>query len=79
MVIYFSAAAKSSGIKEAESEAAIKTWLKYAADRNGGRKRRAEKQKGKYSAVRTRVFHYAHCVYLRLFDYSSILITFKGF
>ena len=44
MFIYFSAAAKSSGIKDAESEAAIKTWLKYATDRDGGRKRRAEKQ-----------------------------------
>lgn len=44
--IFISAAAKRSGIKEADSEAAIKTWLRYAGDREGGRKRRAERQRG---------------------------------
>ena len=39
-------AAKQSNVKEADCEAAIKNWLKYASDRDGGRKKRAEKQKG---------------------------------
>ncbi|XP_077986843.1 uncharacterized protein LOC144441173 isoform X2 [Glandiceps talaboti] len=38
-------AAKQSNVKEADCEAAIKNWLKYASDRDGGRKKRAEKQK----------------------------------
>ena len=42
-------AAKYSGIKEADCEELVKRWLKYAGDRDGGRKKRAEKQKRKYS------------------------------
>ena len=35
--------AKRTQISEAVSEDLIKKWLKYASDRDGGRKRRAEK------------------------------------
>ena len=44
-------AAKRVNIKEAEAELAVKKWLKYAADRDGGRKKRAENQKRKCLAV----------------------------
>ena len=43
-------AAKQSNpscVKEAETEAVVKNWLKYAGDREGGSKKHAEKQKGK--------------------------------
>ena len=39
--------AKVGGVKEAETEAAIAKWLKYSADRDGGRKARAEKKRSK--------------------------------
>ena len=38
-------AAKCSDIREADTEKCIKSWLRYASDRHGGRKRRAEKKK----------------------------------
>ena len=41
-----SEAAKSHSYTEAQAEEAIKKWLKYASDRDGGRRRRLEKKKG---------------------------------
>ncbi|XP_034784464.2 uncharacterized protein LOC131701758 [Acipenser ruthenus] len=39
------AAAKKSSVTEADTEARMRSWLKYSGDRDGGRKRRAEKKK----------------------------------
>ena len=44
-------AAKKSNVKEAESEVAIRNWLKYAADRSGGRKRHLEKKRRTFFCV----------------------------
>ncbi|XP_076126729.1 uncharacterized protein LOC143106341 [Alosa pseudoharengus] len=38
-------AAKKQGTTLMEAEEKIKTWLKYSGDRNGGRKRRSEKER----------------------------------
>ena len=46
-IIFVIDAAKLSSIKEWQTEDAIRKWLKYACDQDGGRKRRAEKQKCK--------------------------------
>ena len=46
-IIFVIDAAKLSSIKESQMEDAIRKWVKYACDRDGGRKRRAEKQKCK--------------------------------
>ena len=47
-IIFVIDAAKLSSInKESQTEDAIRKWLKYACDRDGGLKRRAEKQKCK--------------------------------
>ena len=46
-IIFVIDAAKLSSIKESQTEDAIRKWLKYACDRDGGRKRRREKQECK--------------------------------
>ncbi|MGH0145686.1 UNVERIFIED_CONTAM: hypothetical protein FKN15_006056 [Acipenser sinensis] len=38
-------AAKKSSVTEADTEARMRSWLKYSGDRDGERKRRAEKKK----------------------------------
>ncbi|XP_041957373.1 uncharacterized protein LOC121715575 [Alosa sapidissima] len=42
-------AAKKQGATLMEAEEKIKTWLKYSGDRNGGRKRRSEKERQTHS------------------------------
>ena len=39
-IIFVIDAAKLSSIKETQTEDAIRKWVKYACDREGGRKRR---------------------------------------
>ena len=46
-IIFVIDVAKLSSIKESQTEDAIRKWLKYACDRDRGRKMRAEKQKCK--------------------------------
>ena len=46
-IIFVIDAAKLSSIKESQTEDTIRKWVKYACDRDGGRKRRAEKQRCK--------------------------------
>ncbi|MGH0174610.1 UNVERIFIED_CONTAM: hypothetical protein FKN15_008759 [Acipenser sinensis] len=45
LVRVIKAAAKKSSVTEADTEARMRSWLKYSGDRDGGRKRRAEKKK----------------------------------
>ena len=66
-IIFVIDAAKLSSIKESQTEDAIRKWLKYACDRDGGRKRRAEKQKCKllddiacFSVVQTEKVQLCH-------------------
>ena len=40
-------AAKQEGVKEKDAEVAVKKWLQGAPDREGGRKERERKKKGR--------------------------------
>ena len=45
LLFHIADAAKKGGVKEAESEHKVRDWLRYAKDRDGGRRRRAEKKR----------------------------------